>query len=78
MLQRIAAGVPLAEVLGHMLHAIEAQSSVELRASIALVDESGGLLVHGAAPSLPAVFNAAVDRAPIGPQMASWLSLIHI
>ncbi len=72
MLQRIAAGMPLAEVLGHMLHAIEAQSSVELRASIALVDESGRFLRHGAAPSLPAGFNAAADHAPIGPQMASW------
>lgn len=77
MLQRIAAGVPLAEVLGHMLHAIEAQSSVELRASIALVDESGRLLVHGAAPSLPAAFNASVDRAPIGPRMASWGMAAH-
>ncbi|WP_395757745.1 PAS domain S-box protein [Achromobacter sp. EB05] len=72
MLQRIAAGVPLAEVLGHMLHAIEAQSSVELRASIALVDDSGKILRHGAAPSLPHEFNSAVDRAPIGPDMASW------
>ncbi|MCV6799198.1 PAS domain S-box protein [Achromobacter ruhlandii] len=72
MLQRIAAGVPLAEVLGHMLHAIEAQSSVELRASIALVDDSGKVLRHGAAPSLPHDFNSAVDRAPIGPDMASW------
>ncbi len=77
MLQRIAAGVPLAEVLGHMLHAIEAQSSVELRASIALVDDSGRLLVHGAAPSLPPAFNAALDRAPIGPQMASWGMAAH-
>lgn len=72
MLQRIAAGVPLADVLGHMLHAIEAQSSVGLRASIALVEDNGGFLRHGAAPSLPAQFNAAVDHAPIGPDMASW------
>lgn len=77
MLQRIAAGVPLAEVLGHMLHAIEAQSSVELRASIALVDETGAFLRHGAAPSLPAAFNAAIDPAPIGPQMASWGAAAH-
>ncbi|WP_241064060.1 GAF domain-containing protein, partial [Achromobacter xylosoxidans] len=77
MLQRIAAGVPLAEVLGRMLHAIEAQSSVELRASIALVDETGAFLRHGAAPSLPAAFNAAIDPAPIGPQMASWGAAAH-
>ncbi|WP_188590744.1 GAF domain-containing protein, partial [Achromobacter denitrificans] len=72
MLQRIAAGVPLAQVLEHVLHAIEAQSSVELRASIALVDETGACLRHAAAPSLPDAYNAAVDRAPIGPAMASW------
>ncbi|CAB3720282.1 Blue-light-activated protein [Achromobacter denitrificans] len=72
MLQRIAAGVPLAQVLEHVLHAIEAQSSVELRASIALVDETGACLRHAAAPSLPDAYNAAVDRVPIGPAMASW------
>ena len=72
MLQRIAAGVPLAQVLEHVLHAIEAQSSVELRTSIVLVDETGACLRHAAAPSLPAAYNAAVDRAPIGPAMASW------
>ncbi|MGY6272260.1 PAS domain-containing protein [Achromobacter denitrificans] len=72
MLERIAAGVPLAEVLEHVLQAIEAQSSVDLRTSIALVDEGGACLRHGAAPSLPDAYNAAVDRAPIGPSMASW------
>ena len=72
MLQRIVAGVPLPEVLAQVLHLIEAQSSVELRASIALIDESGRLLLHGAAPSLPPAYNAAVDRAAIGPQSASW------
>ena len=72
MLERIAAGVPLGEVLEHVLHAIEAQSSVELRTSIALVDDAGVCLRHAAAPSLPASYNAAVDRAPIGPSMASW------
>jgi hypothetical protein len=72
MLERIAAGVPLAQVLEHVLHTIEAQSSVELRTSIALVDEAGGFLLHGAAPSLPPAYNAAVDRVPIGPAMASW------
>lgn len=71
MLQRIAEGMPLAEVLEHMLHAIEAQSSTELLASIMLTDAGGARLRHGAAPSLPAVFNAAVDDVPIGPQSAS-------
>jgi len=72
MLQRIAAGVPLAEVLEHVLHAIEAQSSADLRTAIALVDETGAFLLHGAAPSLPMVYNAAIHRAAIGPGSASW------
>lgn len=72
MLERIAAGVPLGQVLEYVLHAIEAQSSVELRTSIALVDDAGASLRHAAAPSLPAAYNAAVDGAPIGPDMASW------
>jgi PAS domain S-box-containing protein len=72
MLERIAAGVPLQPVLEHVLHAIEAQSSVTLRAAIALVDDTGTLLVHGAAPSLPAEFNAAVSGVRIEPQAASW------
>ena len=77
MLERIAAGVPLPQVLEHMLHAIEAQSSVPLRASVALVDDTGALLLHGAAPSLPDVFNAALDRVQIGPQAASWGAAAH-
>ncbi len=72
MLQRIAAGMPLPHVLEHVLHAIEAQSSVELRAAIALIDDTGTFLLHAAAPSLPAAFNVAVQRTPIGPHMASW------
>ncbi|WP_043519009.1 PAS domain-containing protein [Achromobacter arsenitoxydans] len=77
MLERIAAGVPLQQALEHVLYAIEAQSSVELRTSIALVDDTGTVLRHGAAPSLPDAFNAAVDRALIGPASASWGAAAH-
>ncbi|MFY0479773.1 PAS domain-containing protein [Achromobacter marplatensis] len=77
MLQRIAAGMPLPDVLEHVLHAIEAQSSVRLRTAIALIDDTGTFLLHAAAPSLPAEFNVAVQRTPIGPQMASWGAAAH-
>ncbi|MBB1593026.1 PAS domain S-box protein [Achromobacter sp. UMC46] len=77
MLQRIAAGMPLAHVLEHVLHAIEAQSSVELRAAIALIDDTGTFLLHAAAPSLPAAFNVAMQRTPIGPHVASWGAAAH-
>ncbi len=71
MLQRIAAGEPLTEVLEHVLRAVEAQSSVPLRTSILFLDE-GGLLRAGAAPSLPPDYLAAIDGTPAGPHVASW------
>ena len=77
MLQRIAAGMPLPDVLEHVLHAIEAQSSVKLCTAIALIDDTGTFLLHAAAPSLPAAFNVAVQRTPIGPHMASWGAAAH-
>ncbi|MGE8547596.1 MAG: GAF domain-containing protein, partial [Alcaligenes sp.] len=77
MLERIAAGVPLQQVLEHVLHAIEAQSSVKLRASIALVDDKGGRLEHGAAPSLPDEFNAAVSGMMIEPEAGPWGAAAH-
>ncbi|KDE01423.1 GAF domain protein [Bordetella bronchiseptica SBL-F6116] len=72
MLQRIAAGVPLTDVLLHVMQAVEAQSSVELLTSIAFVDDSGMRLRHVATPSLPAAYVQATDGAAIGPGVASW------
>lgn len=77
MLQRIAAGEPLPDVLNHVLLAVEAQSSVELRTSIKLVDESSGCLVHAAAPSLPAAYVARMQSVPIGPDAAPWAAAMH-
>jgi PAS domain S-box-containing protein len=71
LLGKIAAGVPLAEVLDGLLLAVEARSEVEMQASILLRDQQGTRLVHGAAPSLPAAFNAAVDGIEIGPTAGS-------
>lgn len=72
MLQRIAAGVPLADVLLYVLHAVEAQSSVPLRTAIAFVDEAGQRLIHAAAPSFSENYRQAINGADIGPHMASW------
>ncbi|MDQ8033750.1 MAG: GAF domain-containing protein [Bordetella sp.] len=72
MLQRIAAGVPLADVLVYVLHAVEAQSSITLRTSIAFLDESGERLVDTVAPSLPQAFLESLEGAPVGPTVASW------
>lgn len=72
MLQRIADGVPLPEVIEHVLRAVEQQSSVYLRTSVMSVDDAGVRLRHVAAPSLPADFLAAIDGVPIIPTAASW------
>ena len=72
MLQRIASGVPLNDVLAHVLQAVEQQSSVDLVTSILYADAAGGCLRHGVAPSLPADLVEAMDGAEIGPTVASW------
>jgi PAS domain S-box-containing protein len=63
VLEMIALGRPLGEILSRLITVIESQSS-GLLASI-LVRE-GGVLRLVAAPSLPPAFNAAVDRLEIG------------
>ncbi|WP_459618556.1 response regulator [Bordetella sp. 2513F-2] len=66
ILQRIAAGEPLAEVLHEALHTIEAHSGHGLRAAILLVDESGAALRLAAAPSLPPAYAAVMACVPMG------------
>ncbi|MCD0504133.1 PAS domain-containing protein [Bordetella petrii] len=72
MLQRIAAGAPLENVMAHVLQAVEQQSGVDLITSIMFFDEPAGCLRHGVAPGLPPDFVAATDRAAVGPDVASW------
>jgi len=70
VLEMIAAGAHLPEILTALVHLIEAQSPGML-GSILLLDEDGVHVRQGAAPSLPAEFNAAVDGQPIGPSAGS-------
>ena len=67
----IAAGRPLQQVLDRVLNAVELEADGDLFASILLVDETGTRLVHGAAPSLPPEYCAAVDGIAIGPGSGS-------
>ena len=69
-LEMLADGEPLAEILAVIARAIE-QASVDTIASILLLDDTGTRLEHGAAPGLPAAFNAAIDGQPIGPRAGS-------
>lgn len=66
VLEMTASGAPLPETLAVLVRLMEALSP-GMVGSILLLDEDGLHLRHGAAPSLPAAYMAAVDGLPIGP-----------
>src|SRR6185295_9077349 len=70
ILQRLAANAPLAEILERLVLLIEAQSPGML-CSVLLLSEDGDHVRHGAAPSLPKEYVAAIDGAAIGPKHGS-------
>jgi len=70
ILEKIASGADLAEVLASLVRLIEAQSGGML-CSILLLDEDGVHLRHGAAPSLPESYIKAIDGLSIGPNAGS-------
>jgi diguanylate cyclase (GGDEF)-like protein len=65
MLQMVAKGVPLSEILNAIVKTIEFEEPTS-RCSILLLDEEGKHLVSGAAPSLPAFYNEAINGVEIG------------
>lgn len=65
MLEMVAKGAPLAEILHAIVVTIEAEELTSL-CSILLVDKEGKHLLSGAAPSLPDFYNAAIDGVEIG------------
>ncbi|MCL6698628.1 GAF domain-containing protein [Sphingomonas sp. NSE70-1] len=69
--QEFAAGDSLEAVLDRHLLAIEASADTELLTSILLLDETGTRILHGAAPSLPRTYCAAIHGAEIGPEAGS-------
>jgi PAS domain S-box-containing protein len=64
-------GASLAEILDVLVRTVEAQSSASVVGSILLMDDEGKRLLHGAAPSLPAEYNAAINGIVIGPVVGS-------
>jgi serine phosphatase RsbU (regulator of sigma subunit) len=70
LLEQIASEAPLAEVLEGMCRAIE-KLSPKVLSSVLLLDETGTRLLHGAAPSLPDFYSAAIDGCTIGPREGS-------
>jgi PAS domain S-box-containing protein len=67
VLELIATGSPLHEVLDTLALRMESQSLDGMLCSVLLVSDDGRHLVHGAAPSLPEAFRIAADGLPIGP-----------
>ena len=70
ILEMIARGVPLPEVLDRLMRLSEAEFP-GLLASILLLDPAGKCLRHAAAPSLPEAYTKAIDGSPIGPNVGS-------
>jgi len=70
VLEMIAKDEPLGDTLNTLVKIIEQQSR-DVMGSILLLDKDGQHLRHGAAPSLPETYNAAVDGVAIGPNVGS-------
>ncbi|RYY81337.1 MAG: GAF domain-containing protein, partial [Chitinophagaceae bacterium] len=71
ILQMITQGAPLEAVLERIIRWVEGHSGNSLLASILLADPERQSLRHGAAPSLPDAYNAAIDGVAIGPKVGS-------
>ena len=70
ILERIAAGEPLSQLLSFIAVSIEKENP-EMLCSILLVSDDGKRLLNGAAPSLPAFYNMATHRTKIGEGIGS-------
>jgi two-component system cell cycle sensor histidine kinase/response regulator CckA len=70
ILERVAQGAPLQEVLDSIVRLIEHEADGML-CSILLFDTGRQTLRHGAAPSLPTEYTDAVNGAAIGPEAGS-------
>ncbi|MCW6051887.1 PAS domain S-box protein [Lyngbya sp. CCAP 1446/10] len=70
ILEMIAQGASLSDTLNTLIEIVEQQSR-DVMGSVLLLDEDGQHLLHGAAPSLPESYNAAVNGAAIGPDVGS-------
>ena len=76
LLEQIATGVELGALLHSIVEFVEQEQPVSL-CSILLVDESGTHLRLGAAPSLPAFYNAAVNGIRIAEGIGSCGTAAH-
>ncbi len=70
ILEMIAKGATLGDTLNTLVEIIQQQSK-DVMGSILILAPDGEHLLHGAAPSLPESYNAAVNGVAIGPNVGS-------
>ena len=76
VLEMIGLGKPLPEVLEALVRSAEKQADGMICA-VMLLDEDGRRLRYGAAPSLPAHWQKAIDGLPVGPRAGSCGAAVH-
>ncbi|WP_394427954.1 SpoIIE family protein phosphatase [Streptomyces sp. SGAir0957] len=77
LLEQIARQAPLTDVLAGMARVIEDLTPEEVLVSVLLADADGRHLRHGAAPSLPAFYNEAIDGIATGEGVGSCGTAAH-
>jgi GAF domain-containing protein len=77
LLEQIARQAPLTEVLDGMARCIEELAPQQVLVSVLLADPDGLHLRHGAAPSLPAFYNEAIDGIATGEGVGSCGTAAH-
>lgn len=71
ILKMIERGAPLRETLEELMRTVERMTPSGMVGSILILDEDGRHLLHGAGPSLPDAYNAAIHGLEIGPEVGS-------
>jgi GAF domain-containing protein len=67
----ISSGAPIRETLEELMRIVEGMTPSGMIGSILLLDDDGRHLLHGAGPSLPDAYNAAINGIEIGPEVGS-------
>jgi GAF domain-containing protein len=67
----ISSGAPLRETLEELMRLVEGMTPSGMIGSILVLADDGRHLLHGAGPSLPDAYNAAIDGIEIGPEVGS-------
>ncbi|WP_158257154.1 sensor domain-containing phosphodiesterase [Kineococcus xinjiangensis] len=77
VLEAVAAGHPLPDVLDRLARHVERLLGPEVLCSVLLLDEDGVTLRDGAAPSLPAEYREAIDGVRAGDCVGSCGTAVH-